>query len=101
MPNDPMEAAARKIECHAPGDRCHGCAHYQGKADVCEHAPAALRAERERARREGAEAMREACADVAWAYADEQDKTVRATAVYRAIRSLPLPSAEAHTKMGW
>lgn len=26
----------RKIICHADGDRCLGCAHYQGKADVCE-----------------------------------------------------------------
>ena len=27
-----------KVLCEAPGDRCLGCAHYQGKADRCEHA---------------------------------------------------------------
>lgn len=27
-----------KIVCHAEGDRCHGCAHYHGKAPVCEYA---------------------------------------------------------------
>lgn len=27
-----------KIICHAEGDRCHGCDHYWGKADVCSHA---------------------------------------------------------------
>jgi len=28
----------RKIICHAEGDRCHGCAHYRGTADVCIYA---------------------------------------------------------------
>lgn len=28
----------RKINCHASGDRCHGCAHYRGEADTCVHA---------------------------------------------------------------
>lgn len=28
-----------KIVCHAEGDRCHGCDHYQGKADKCVHHP--------------------------------------------------------------
>jgi hypothetical protein len=28
-----------KIICHAPGDRCHGCDHYKGKATVCSFAP--------------------------------------------------------------
>lgn len=32
------QAVQRKITCHASGDRCHGCKHYQGKADVCEYA---------------------------------------------------------------
>lgn len=32
----------RKIICHADGDRCLGCAHYQGKADVCEFAKDAI-----------------------------------------------------------
>lgn len=27
-----------KITCHAEGERCHGCAHYRGEADVCEFA---------------------------------------------------------------
>lgn len=27
--------------CHAPGDRCHGCDHYWGKADICRYAQAA------------------------------------------------------------
>ena len=29
-----------KVICHAPGDKCLGCAHYYGKADRCEYAPA-------------------------------------------------------------
>jgi hypothetical protein len=28
----------QKIVCHAPGDRCHGCDHYKGKAPVCSFA---------------------------------------------------------------
>jgi hypothetical protein len=31
----------QKIVCHAPGDRCHGCDHYKGKAPVCSFAPSA------------------------------------------------------------
>jgi hypothetical protein len=31
----------QKILCHAPGDRCHGCDHYKGKAPVCSFAPSA------------------------------------------------------------
>ena len=27
-----------KIECHAEGDTCFGCAHYRGEEDVCEYA---------------------------------------------------------------
>lgn len=42
-----------------------------------------------------AEAVREACAKVADAYADDQDKTVRASCVAAAIRAMPLPQAEA------
>lgn len=34
----PTPEPTRKIVCHAPGDRCFGCAHYQGKSPVCEHA---------------------------------------------------------------
>jgi len=26
----------KKIICHAEGDRCLGCSHYQGKSDKCE-----------------------------------------------------------------
>lgn len=26
------------VICYAKGDRCHGCAHYQGEASVCEYA---------------------------------------------------------------
>lgn len=26
----------QKITCHAPGDRCPGCAHYRGTAPICE-----------------------------------------------------------------
>ena len=33
------QAHSRKIVCHAEGDRCHGCAHYHGKADECEFKP--------------------------------------------------------------
>ena len=36
-----MTTDRQKIVCHATGDRCHGCAHYRGKADVCEYAEAA------------------------------------------------------------
>lgn len=28
-----------KIMCHADGNRCHGCAHYWGKSDICTYAP--------------------------------------------------------------
>ena len=28
---------ADKRVCHAPGDRCHGCEHYQGKAAECKY----------------------------------------------------------------
>ena len=34
----PGGVAAPSIICHAPGDRCLGCAHYHGKATVCEYA---------------------------------------------------------------
>lgn len=27
------------VICHAPGDQCCGCPHYQGKADACAYAP--------------------------------------------------------------
>ena len=27
-----------KRRCHAPGDKCYGCDHYYGKADVCKYA---------------------------------------------------------------
>jgi len=29
----------KRIVCNAPGDRCTGCLHYQGKADKCEWPP--------------------------------------------------------------
>lgn len=32
-----------QIICHADGDRCLGCAHYRGEADVCEFAPRTLK----------------------------------------------------------
>jgi hypothetical protein len=28
-----------KIVCHSPSERCYGCDHYHGKADVCKYAP--------------------------------------------------------------
>ena len=28
-----------KVFCQAQGDRCTGCKHYHGMADICEHAP--------------------------------------------------------------
>jgi hypothetical protein len=28
-----------KIVCHSPSERCYGCDHYYGKADVCKYAP--------------------------------------------------------------
>lgn len=31
--------AAEGIVCHAPGERCHACPHYYGKAAVCKYAP--------------------------------------------------------------
>ena len=30
----------RKMVCHATGEKCLGCKHYQGQADVCDFAPA-------------------------------------------------------------
>lgn len=27
-----------KVICHSPSDRCYGCDHYHGKADVCKYA---------------------------------------------------------------
>lgn len=32
--------APDKRRCHAPGERCPGCPHYYGKADVCSYADA-------------------------------------------------------------
>ena len=31
-----------KIICHAEGDRCHGCDHYHGRADVCAYAKSGI-----------------------------------------------------------
>lgn len=31
--------APHKIVCHASGEKCLGCKHYQGQSDVCEFAP--------------------------------------------------------------
>lgn len=31
-----MSGGERRVVCHAPGDRCLGCAHYRGEAPVCE-----------------------------------------------------------------
>ncbi len=39
-PDAQPEPVVRKITCHAPGDRCLGCDHYYGKADVCQYAGA-------------------------------------------------------------
>ena len=36
-----MNTEHQKIICHANGPRCHGCAHYRGKTDVCEYAETA------------------------------------------------------------
>lgn len=33
-----MTSDSQPVICHAKGDRCHGCPHYYGEADVCEYA---------------------------------------------------------------
>jgi len=35
----PADDAERKIVCHAPGERCHGCPHYHGNSEACKFAP--------------------------------------------------------------
>ena len=42
-----MNILRRNVVCHADGDRCHGCDHYHGNADVCEFASTPSKEEKE------------------------------------------------------